>query len=109
MRHWCVDIQCVILIAEIIACLTCAQAERKEMFKFPVIDSLYCGILTFISSPCHQSLLESFNKVKAAEEAVIEKKYGSMDPVERFRAERSAAAGKAMWAERKERAGKEVV
>ena len=62
-----------------------------------------------ISSPCDQSLLESFNKVKAAEEAVIEKKYGSMDPVERFRAERSAAAGKAMWAERKERAGKEVM
>ncbi len=65
-------------------------------------------MLMLMSSSCHQSLLESFNKVKAAEEAVIEKKYGSMDPVERFRAERSAAAGKAMWAERKERAGKEV-
>ena len=55
-----------------------------------------------------QSLLESFNRVKATEEAAIERKYGSMDPVERFRAERSAAAGKAVWAERKDRAGKEV-
>ena len=59
--------------------------------------------------PCSQALLESFNKVKAAEDAAVERKYGSMDPVEKFRAERSAAAGKAMWAERKDRAGKEVV
>ncbi|KAJ1494262.1 hypothetical protein T484DRAFT_1927483 [Baffinella frigidus] len=54
-----------------------------------------------------EKLLNQFQTTCKREDARTESKYGSMDPRERFEAERTAAVGKAMWKERLERAGKE--
>ena len=71
-------------------------------FRNPACTFLY---LTQTPDPCLQALLESFQKTREPE---VEKGYGSIDPAARFYAERSQAAGKAMWSERQSRMGKEA-